>query len=192
MQCNDEECCCEECDLRSPSYEKTHRQPARTAVTERAQHSLVLCPLSCFLRPGIKPGFRSSTSRRPPSDQMAYAPPDYPPLQYETRPVNFRDHAQSDEYQPHSTQSPEVATTFTHTSGITIPYSGQYVHTCTRYHAHLFPSRVRIHQRAGRDASTGSSSRICPQEYIRNSTRPVHAILSYIRKGPTRFPARRS
>ena len=56
---------------------------------------------------------------------MAYAPPNHPPLQYETRPVNFRDDG-GNEYLAHSTQSPDVATTFTgYTSGITVPYSGQ-------------------------------------------------------------------
>lgn len=56
---------------------------------------------------------------------MAYAPPNYPPLQYETRPVNFGDR-EGDEYPARSTQSPDVATTLTgYTSGITVPYSGQ-------------------------------------------------------------------
>ena len=109
--------------------QEMRRRIANPQDRRRVEHSLVplscvLCPVSCVLCPGIKPGFRSSTSRRPPSDQMAYAPPDHPPLQYETRPVNFRDSVEGDEY-PHSTLGPEVATTFTgYTSGITIPYSG--------------------------------------------------------------------
>lgn len=94
---------------------------------------------------------------------MAYAPPDHPPLQYESRPVNFRDHDESDEYPPHSTQSPDVATTFTgYTSGITVPYSGTYVNACTPYQAHLVLEYVneRGETRAQEVAS----------EYVRRNT----------------------
>lgn len=156
---------------------------------ERSIASLSLSPSTSRDKAGIGP----STSRSQASDQMAYAPPDHPPLQYETRPVNFRDRDESDEYPPHSTQSPDVATTFTgYTSGITVPYSGPYLNACTPYQAHLFLSRVRIRQRARRDESTGSSLRVCPQKHFRNSTRPAHPTLfgiTCIRGPPARFAA---
>ena len=69
---------------------------------------------------------------------MAYVPPTYGSPQYETRPVNFGDRDGGDEYPAHSVRSPDVATTLTgHTSGVTVPYSGEWVRTCTRYSAHM-------------------------------------------------------